>query len=304
MDSAWALTDFPIGYSSRGGPYAFVSLIEQERLLEEQGIKPTLVYIGGPQISQALVAGDIQIAVLGPVTPLRAAARGAEVRFVGGVTEHEGASLVVDPKISGTAGLKGTRLAIDRLGDTSDFRARKVLEFLGLQPQKDVFLLQIGGQSARFAALESGQVQSMIVDPPLTLVARKAGFRELAKLAQLGFPSASASIVTLKATADRRGQEVYGVLWAVTKALRIYKTDKEAALRALSRFMRLQDREALEETWKVIGAVYKDIPTPSVAGIAVVRDFLGQTEPDVGKLDVDKIIDTRFTDRLQKEMGR
>jgi DNA-binding SARP family transcriptional activator len=32
--------------------------MEQERLLEEQGIKPTLVYIGGPQISQALVAGD------------------------------------------------------------------------------------------------------------------------------------------------------------------------------------------------------------------------------------------------------
>ena len=50
---AAALTDFPIGYSSHGGPSAFVSLIEQERLLEEQGIKPTLVYIGGPQISQA-----------------------------------------------------------------------------------------------------------------------------------------------------------------------------------------------------------------------------------------------------------
>jgi ABC-type nitrate/sulfonate/bicarbonate transport system substrate-binding protein len=58
----------------------------------------------------------------------------------------------------------------------------KVLEAIGIQPQKDVFLLQIGGQGARFAALKSGQVQSMIVDPPLTLVARKAGFRELLKL--------------------------------------------------------------------------------------------------------------------------
>ena len=116
VNYASALTDFPIGYSSRGGPSAFVSLMEQERLLEEQGIKPTLVYIGGPQISQALMAGDIQMAILGPVTPLRAAARGAEVRFVGGVTEHEGASLVVDSKVTSIAGLKGTRLAIDRLG--------------------------------------------------------------------------------------------------------------------------------------------------------------------------------------------
>src|ERR1700732_1160695 len=71
-----ALTDFPIGYSSRGWPSAFVSLMEQERLLEEQGIKTTIGDIGGPQISQALVAGDIQMAILGPVTPLRAAARG------------------------------------------------------------------------------------------------------------------------------------------------------------------------------------------------------------------------------------
>jgi NitT/TauT family transport system substrate-binding protein len=304
LSHAASLTDFPIGYSSRGGPSAFVSLIEQQRLLEEEGIKPTIVYIGGTQILQALLAGDIQMAIIGPVAPLRAAVRGAEVRFIGGVTEHEGASLVVDSKISTIPGLKGTRLAIDRLGDTSDFRARKVLEAIGLQPQKDVVLLQIGGQGARFAALKSGQVQSTVVDPPLTLVARKAGFRELVKLSQLAFPSATASIVTMKTTADRRPQEVYAVMRAITKALRIYKTDKETALRALSVFMRLQDREALEETWRVVGEVYKDIPTPSVAGILVVRDFLGQNEPDVAKFDVEKIIDSRFTDRLQKEMRK
>jgi ABC-type nitrate/sulfonate/bicarbonate transport system substrate-binding protein len=111
--------------------------------------------------------------------------------------------------------LKGTRLAIDRLGDTSDFRARKVLEAIGILPQKEVFLLQIGGQGARFAALKSGQVQSMIVDPPLTLGARKAGFRELVKMSQLAFPPATASIVVMKATGDRRGQEVYGALRAI-----------------------------------------------------------------------------------------
>ena len=38
VSRASALTDFPIGYSSRGGPSAFFSLMEHERLLEEQGI--------------------------------------------------------------------------------------------------------------------------------------------------------------------------------------------------------------------------------------------------------------------------
>ena len=109
--------------------------------------------------------------------------RNLEADFVfGGVTDKEVASFVVESSIKTPADLKGTRLAIDRLGDYSDFRARKVLEMFGLQAQKDVTLLQIGAQTARFAALRNGHVQSTFVVPPLTLVARKAGLRELADL--------------------------------------------------------------------------------------------------------------------------
>jgi ABC-type nitrate/sulfonate/bicarbonate transport system substrate-binding protein len=59
---ALAQADFPIGYSSLGGTYAFISLIEEQKLLEKEGIRPAFVYIGGPQISQALIAGDIRMA--------------------------------------------------------------------------------------------------------------------------------------------------------------------------------------------------------------------------------------------------
>lgn len=183
-----AQVDFPIGYVSRGGTYAFITLIEQHKLLEQEGIKPTFVYIGGPQVSQALISGDIRMAIVAAASPIRAAAHGADLRFVAGVTDKEVASFVTAANIKTPADLKGTRLAIDRLGDYSDFRARKVLEIFGLQAQKDVTLLQIGAQTARFAALRSGQVQSTFVVPPLTLVARKAGLRELADLGELGFP--------------------------------------------------------------------------------------------------------------------
>ena len=172
---ATAQVDFPIGYVSRGGTYAFISLIEQHKLLEQEGIRPTFVYIGGPQVSQALISGDIRMAIVAAASPIRAAAHGADLRFVGGVTDKEVASFVAESSIKTPAELKGTRLAIDRFGDYSDFRARKVLEMFGLQAQKDVTLLQIGAQTARFAALRNGHVQSTFVVPPLTLVARKAG---------------------------------------------------------------------------------------------------------------------------------
>jgi ABC-type nitrate/sulfonate/bicarbonate transport system substrate-binding protein len=296
-----AQVDFPIGYVSRGGTYAFISLLEQHRLLEQEGIKPTFVYIGGPQVSQALIAGDIKMAIVAAASPLRAAAHGSELRFVGGVTDQEVASLIVAPNIGKPAELKGTRMAIDRLGDYSDFRARKVLEIFGLQAQKDVALLQIGAQTARFAALRSGQVQSTFVVPPLTLVARKAGLRELADLGELGFPSSSAAFVAMQTTVERNPKEIYGVLRAVTKAIRIYKTDKQAALTAIAKFMQLQDPEALEETRRMNTKALKDIPSPPLAGIRVVRDFLAQTDPEVKKMNLDAFIATQFSDRLQKE---
>jgi ABC-type nitrate/sulfonate/bicarbonate transport system substrate-binding protein len=296
-----AQVDFPIGYVSRGGTYAFISLIEQYKLLEQEGIRPTFVYIGGPQVSQALIAGDICMAIVAAASPIRAAAHGSELRFVGGVTDKEVASLVSASNITSPADLKGTRMAIDRLGDYSDFRARKVLEIFGLQAQKDVTLLQIGAQTARFAALRTGQVQSTFVVPPLTLVARKAGLRELADLGELGFPSSSGAFVVMQSTVERNPKEITAVLRAVTKAIRIYKTDKEAALAAIARFMKLNDREALEETWRMNAKALKEIPSPPVAGIKVVRDFLAQTDVEVKKMNLEAFIMPQFAERLQKE---
>ncbi len=89
-----AQIDFPIGYVSRGGTYAFISLIEQHKLLEQEGIRPTFVYIGGPQVSQALISGDIKMAIVAAASPIRAAAHGADLRFVGGITDKEVASFV------------------------------------------------------------------------------------------------------------------------------------------------------------------------------------------------------------------
>ncbi|HWO42097.1 MAG TPA: ABC transporter substrate-binding protein [Candidatus Eisenbacteria bacterium] len=302
IGAANAQSEFPIAYSSLGGTYGFIPLIQEQKFLEQEGIRPAFVYIGGPQISQALVSGDVRMAIVAGASPIRAAAHGADIRFVGGVTDKENITVIADKKITKPADLKGTRMAIDRLGDYSDFRARKVLEHYGLEAQKDVILLQIGGQTARFAALRSGQVQSTFVAPPLTLIAANAGFRRLIDLADLGFPSTSASIVVMKSTAEKQEKEVYGVLRAIFRALRLFKGNRDAAIRSLARFMKVNDAEALDETFRSHAKIFQDIPVPAVAGIKMVKDFLGQTDPKVAKLNVDEIIDMRFVDKLRREL--
>jgi NitT/TauT family transport system substrate-binding protein len=302
--AATPLTDFPIGYSSNGGTYGFIGLIQQQHLLEQQGIRPQFVYIGGPQITQAFIAGDIQMMIVAAASPIRAAGQGAEIKFVGGVMDKEILTLITNPAIKSPADLKGAKLAIDRLGDYTEFLARAVLEKLNLTAEKDVTLIQIGAQTSRFAALKSGVVQATFVAPPLTLLAKQAGLNLLVDLASLGIPSSSASFVVLRATQQRRGGDVYKVLSAMGKGLRLYKGNKEAAMKGLAQFMQIKDPAVLEETWRVHAPLYKDVPSPAVEGVRVVKDFLGRSDPNVAKLVTSNLIDSQYVSQLEKEIDR
>jgi NitT/TauT family transport system substrate-binding protein len=268
------------------------------------GIRAQFVYIGGPQITQAFVAGDVQMMIVAAASPIRAAAQGAEVKFVGGVMDKEVLTLITSPAIKSPADMKGAKLAIDRLGDYTEFLARAVLGKLNLTPDKDVSLIQIGSQTSRFAALKSGVVQSTFVAPPLTLLAKQAGLNLLIDLASLGIPSSAASFVVLRSTQQRRGNEVYKVLLAMGKGLRLYKSNKDAAIKGLAQFMQLKDPAALEETWRVHAPLYKDVPSPAVDGVRVVKDFLGKSDPNVAKLMTDNLIDAQYVSQLEKELGK
>ena len=302
-EAATSLSDFPIAYSSNGGTYGFIGLVQQQHLLEQQGIRPQFIYIGGPQITQAFIAGDVLMMIVAAASPIRAAAQGAEVKFIGGAIDKEVLSLITRAAIKSPAELKGTRLAIDRLGDYTDFLARAVLAKLNLTPEKDVSLIQIGSQTSRFAALKSGAVQATFVAPPLTLLAKQAGLNVLVDLASLGIPASSASFVVLRGTEQHHNNQVYRVLSALGKGLRLYKSNKEAAIKGLAQFMQMKDPAALEETWRVHAPLYKSSPSPSVEGIRIVKDFLGKTDPSVARLAIGNLIDTQYVAQLEKEIG-
>ena len=68
--------------------------------------------------------------------------------------------------------------------------------------------------------------------------------------------------------------------------------------------MQLKDQAALEDTWRVHARLYKDIPSPSVEGIRVVKDFLGKTDPNIDKLPMTSLIDTQYVNQLEKESGK
>src|SRR3989304_4316734 len=55
---------------------------------------------------------------------------------------------------------------------------------LGPTPDPDIFLLGVGEQTNRFAALQAGSADGMIVDPGLALAAQKKGFHILSRVGE------------------------------------------------------------------------------------------------------------------------
>ncbi|HEX4818056.1 MAG TPA: ABC transporter substrate-binding protein, partial [Nonomuraea sp.] len=72
--------------------------------------------------------------------------------------------------------LQGLRIGITSPGSPTDTYMRYYLGSVGLDPERDVELVPLGGGSALLAALEKGQIDAYHLSPPTPYVAAEKGF--------------------------------------------------------------------------------------------------------------------------------
>ena len=96
----------------------------------------TQIFNAGPAAIEALNAGAIDAAFLGPSPAINSyvKSKGESLRIVAGATDN-GASLVVKPGITSVAQLKGKTIATPQLGGTQDVALREYLFKAGLKVQ-------------------------------------------------------------------------------------------------------------------------------------------------------------------------
>src|SRR5262245_50917158 len=90
-----------------------------------------------------------------------------------------GHRFIVAPEIKTFDGLKQKNIAVSTFGGLTDMLTREILEQHGINPAKDVILLQIGTPDVRYASLKAGTVRAALLASTQGLQAVKEGFREL-----------------------------------------------------------------------------------------------------------------------------
>src|ERR1044071_4181612 len=151
-------TRIKVGYSSIGVGQSLVWVTKEAGLFKENGLDVQLIFIGSSSIvTQAVIAGDVPIAIMSGTAAINSQLAGSDVVIAASTKKDPAQAFLVAAKgIAQPAQLKGKKLAVSRLGASSDFILRLSLKKLGLVPDKDVSIIQIGSSPVRMAALANG----------------------------------------------------------------------------------------------------------------------------------------------------
>src|SRR5690242_15010819 len=135
-----------IAYSSTDTLNQIWTIAQDAGFYKKNGLDVDLVYIGSTTVGvTAIVAQDIQIGNAAGSGVANAAVRGADVVSVGCTINVLAYELVVLDSVKTPEDLKGKSIGISRFGSVSDVAARELLKGLGLRPQEDVKIIQVGG---------------------------------------------------------------------------------------------------------------------------------------------------------------
>lgn len=299
---ASSLEPVTVAYSSFSGAYAPLWVATEERLGARYGLDMKIIYAGRVRPQQLLVSGEAPFIVAtgtGALTSHILASKDQVIVLTS--VNKVGSSLFTKSTIKSAEQLRGKIVATGRPGAFGDQMVRYVLKAkLGLEPDRDVKLLAVGEAALALPALDRGIVDAASLTIPITLVARKMGFYELAEYDKLGVVYPYNTVTTLRETVSKKPQLVEKVLKTMIAAIAIFKTDKAKSLRAMKKYMRGVDDEVLEETYRYTSSVLEQVPAPSLDIIKAALEILSFAYPQAKQTDPNLIIDASIVKQIEQ----
>ena len=201
----------------------FISFAKPQLLKQDLDIEDVLMS-GGSLSAQVLASGQVKIILTTSAVVPQFNLSGGDMVIIGGTINKLPYQIIGRGEIKSPALLKGRRVAISRFGSSSEWLVRLALTKMGLDPDKDVTIMQIGGQNERLAALQSNAVQATLLGPPIsTSAVRTLGMVQLADLADFETTYPLQSVITTRAYVKENRPLVKRFLRGLGLAFRQYR---------------------------------------------------------------------------------
>ena len=290
-----------VSYSAINSTQAFLWVAQERGFFAKHGLEGELLYINsGTMNIAALVGGSVQIAGGGPVS-IEARLRGIKLLILGNPLPVLASNLIAHPDIKGIPDMAGKIAGISRFGSSTDQGFRYLFRKSGLNVDRDLKMLQMGGDSSRVAALKSGTIQYTFLGAAATDNARALGFRVLATAQQMAIPFPWTSVVVDESWLNKNRDVAYRYLKCGTEAIVYMKRNRADSERIISKYMKISDPKLVATEFDFVSSLMPDYIAPTLDGIRVILENFGKEYPDAPRRDPKEFIDSSIIDRLRKE---
>lgn len=291
-----------VGYSTFGAIQAAFWVAKDWGIFEKNGLDVELIFIRSASIGvPALVSGTTPVTVMGGAAAVRSNLAGSDLVLVASLQKTPSlAFLVSSKKITKIEDLKGKSVGVGRFGGGTDFVTRLALKRLGIDPERDVKIRQIGNTPERTVALQTGTIDATVLNPEEKFAAERFGMNVLFDLRKLGLEFLNSDIVTTRSFIKKEERIIRSFMKSILEGIHFLKTNKKKSMETMGKYMRTVDSKIIEVGYDYEAEVYERAPYPSVKGIQLALEEIAQENPAARKADVERFFDARLIQELDK----
>jgi NitT/TauT family transport system substrate-binding protein len=303
VDIPSAQEKLTVSYSSVDAPSANWYIAQEKDLYKKYGLDVDSIFIPASSTNVAvLVAGQLKFGNGTGGTIASAAVSGAPLVAVACFMNTLPYELIVQDSIKTAQQLKGKSVGISRIGSSSDVIARVFLRNLGLEPDKDVAIIQVGGGGERAAAFRTGRIAAFPAPPGVLHLTKGMPQRVLISTAdfQKPYPFPYICGTTTKSYLANNRPTVKRLVMALTEGVQFFQTRKEESKKILAKYSRQNDPAYLEAAWEINAKLFDRVPYVGREGMDIQVKEAVARKPGAS-LKVDDIVDDSIVAELEKE---
>jgi NitT/TauT family transport system substrate-binding protein len=233
---------------------------------------------------------------------IKAATAGLPVKLLAVLLGRPDYFLTVKKEVKSVKDLKGKRVAIGSFGAAADLALRTVAKQEGLDPDRDLIRLQMGGAASRYASLIAGSVDATILTLPYNLQAEKAGYKDLLWFGEhMELPLSG--LAARDETIQKNSKQVSGVIRAVLRAMTFAAANREETTQIIINWLKV-DQEVAAKSYEL------GKPSWSAGGVVsdgAVKVLIDQSLLEIKSKDavpLDKVRNWSFAEQARRGLEK
>jgi NitT/TauT family transport system substrate-binding protein len=226
-----------IGISTVGLYELPTEISKRKGFYQEEGLDVRKIVVRTPLHVAALLAGELDYSTVTGII-LSASLQGLPLKTVMGWFDKPLHMLIARHNIKKLPDLKDKRVAVSTFGSIPHVMLREALAAAGMNPEKDITVLALGGSGERLAALAAGTVDATPLDVAYIQRTEKLGFNNLLYLGDVvnlrlgGFAVSNDKI-------QRNPEQISRVIRATLRGVRFLKNNKPESLAIMRDYLKI-----------------------------------------------------------------